>query len=75
MSEWWLKDLQVCKESTMATTDAILQITSHKHNELSHTETHTSFATIIQLPATDGNLRNLLQKEIENQKKMKDHKK
>lgn len=38
----------------MATTDAILQITSHKHNELSHTETHTSFATIIQLPATDA---------------------
>lgn len=76
MSEWWLKDLQVCKESIMATTDAILQITSHKHNELSHTqETHTSFATIIQLPATDGNLRNLLQKEIVNQKKMKDHKK
>lgn len=55
----------------MATTDAILQITSHKHNELSHTETHTSFATIIQLPATDVNPRNLLQKEIENQKKKK----
>lgn len=41
----------------------------------SHIQKHTSFATIIQLPATDGNLRNLLQKEIENQKKMKDHKK